>query len=54
MENVENLILEHLKAMRNELKDFRSRYDADTSDIKHRLTAVERGIASLKHDGATN
>jgi hypothetical protein len=53
-DNVDNLVIEHLKALRNEIKDFRTHYESDTADIKHRLTAVERGIASIKHDNATS
>lgn len=51
-ENVENLILEQLKGFRNEFRDFRARYDQDIEDIKHRLTVLERGQASMKHDTA--
>ena len=58
-ENVENLILEHLKALRNELRDFR----ADTSDnfmqvkarlqsLEERLSLAEKGIANIHGDHA--
>lgn len=51
-DNVENLILEHLKGFRNEFRDFRTKYDQDIDDIKHRLTTIERGQGGMKHDAA--
>lgn len=51
-DNVENLILEMLKGLRNELKSFRARYESDASDMKLRMTAIERGIGSMKRDSA--
>ena len=58
-EDVENLVLEHLKALRNELRDFR----ADTSDnfmqvkarlqsLEERLNLAEKGIANIHGDHA--
>ncbi len=58
-EDVENLVLEHLKALRNELRDFR----ADTSDnfmqvkarlqsLEERLSLAEKGIANIHGDHA--
>jgi hypothetical protein len=41
MTNDENLILEHLKALRNELRDFKTQTMADLSLIKLRLTSLE-------------
>jgi hypothetical protein len=46
-DNVENLILEHLKGFRSEFREFRGRYDRDVEDIKHRLTTIERGPGSV-------
>ena len=49
MDNVDNLILEHLRAIRSDiglLKD-------DTREIKTRLTRVEQGIAGLRRDSAS-
>lgn len=51
-DNVENLVLEHLRALRNELREFRTRHDQDMSDIKQRLTTLERGIGGMKRDTA--
>lgn len=58
-ENVESPILEHLKALRNELRDFR----ADASDnfmqvkarlqsLEERLNLAEKGIANIHGDHA--
>lgn len=51
-DNVENIVLEHLRALRNDLREFRTRHDQDMSDIKQRLTTLERGIGSMKRDTA--
>lgn len=51
-DNVENLVLEHLKSLRNELRDFRTRHDQDMDDLKYRLTSIERGQANMKHETA--
>ena len=41
-DNIENVVIEHLKALRGEIKEFRSKHDADMADIKHRLTSLGR------------
>ncbi len=51
-DKVENLILEHLKALRNELRDFRARHEQDMDDLKFRLATIERGQAGMKHEAA--
>ena len=48
MENVDNLIIEHLRAMRADIGAIRD----DMREVKTRLTHVESGIASLKRDSA--
>lgn len=45
MENVENLLLEHLKGLRNEVRDFRAKTEEEFSEIKQRLSSLERGQA---------
>ena len=44
--------IEHLKALRGELKEFRNKHDADMADIKHRLTALERDMGAVKRDAS--
>jgi hypothetical protein len=51
-DNIENIVIEHLKALRGELKEFRNKHDADMADIKHRLTALERGMGTVKRDAS--
>lgn len=51
-DSVENLILEHLKALRNEMRDFKSESMADLALIKQRLTSLESQVASVHGDMA--
>jgi ABC-type Zn2+ transport system substrate-binding protein/surface adhesin len=51
-DNIENSVIEPLKALRGEIKEFRSQHDADTADIKHRLTSLERGMSAVKRDAS--
>ena len=48
MENVENLILEHLRSIRSDVAGMRD----DIREIKQRLSNLESGIGSLKRDTA--
>ena len=48
MENVESLVLEQLKILRNEILAFRSENQSEFGEIKHRLTRVESSIASMR------
>jgi len=51
-DNVEHLILEHLKALRNELRDFKAQATSDLSLIKLRLTSLESQMAAIHSDMA--
>jgi hypothetical protein len=44
-ENIDHLVLEHLKAIRIELTDVK----ADTMDIKSRLPCLDSVIAEFRH-----
>ncbi len=46
-ENVEHLIIEHLKALRNELREFRARHEQDLTEVKTRLSALESTQGSV-------
>ena len=48
MSTVDNMILEHLKAIRADVGTIKE----DAREIKSRLTSVEAGIGSLKRDSA--
>jgi len=47
-ENVESLILEHLRSMRADIAGIRE----DVREIKSRLSSLEQGIAGLRRDVA--
>lgn len=49
-DEVENLVLEMLKGLRNELRDFRSRHDDDMSDLKARMSSLEGSMVSVRRD----
>ncbi|MFT3817532.1 MAG: hypothetical protein QM750_07900 [Rubrivivax sp.] len=49
-DDIANLIVEHLKALRNDLRDFRAQYDKDQADLRARMGQVEIGIAGVKRD----
>ena len=51
-DNIENIVIEHLKALRGEPKECRYKHDADMADIKHRLTALERGMGAVQRDAS--
>lgn len=48
MENVDNILIEHLRAIRADIGIIKE----DVREVKTRLTHVESGIASLKRDSA--
>ena len=48
MSTVDNMIIEHLKAIRADISTIKE----DAREIKTRLTSVEAGIGSLKRDSA--
>jgi hypothetical protein len=45
-ENIDNLVLEHLRALRLELADVK----ADTTDIKSRLRSIDSSIIDLRRN----
>ncbi len=52
-ENVESLILEHLRAIRGDIAKLSEKIDVltyRTGSIEERLTLVERGVANLHAD----
>lgn len=52
IENTENLVLEHLRGLRNQIEAFQTETRADLREIKHRLNSVETNIVGLRRDGA--
>lgn len=45
-----NIIIEHLKALRNDLTAFKAEVHQDHDDIKQRLTSIERGLLRARED----
>lgn len=52
-ENVENLVLEQLRAIRNQLEGMQVATQQDFQEVKQRLSGVESGIAGLRRDSAS-
>jgi len=50
MENTGNVSIEHLKALRNDLKEFRQETREELQTIKMRLNSVARGLAGTHDD----
>ncbi len=48
--DVENLVLEQLRLLRNDVQSFRVDLLAETADIKHRLSVVEAAVLSVRRD----
>lgn len=51
-DNVENIVIEHLRALRSEVQTLRTEMHSEFKDVKLRLSSVESAIVSMKHDGA--
>lgn len=47
-DNVENLILEHLRGMRGS----QERVEHELREIKNRITGLEAGVAGIRRDSA--
>lgn len=53
-ENVEHLIIEHLKALRNEVKANQEETREEFREVKARLHSLETGIARIVRDEGQN
>jgi uncharacterized coiled-coil DUF342 family protein len=49
-EDVDNLLLEHLKSLRNELRDFRNEFHTETENLKHRMSSLETAMINVKRE----
>jgi uncharacterized coiled-coil DUF342 family protein len=49
-EDVDNLLLEHLKSLRNELRDFRNEFHSETENLKHRMSSLETAMINVKRE----
>ena len=52
MENIDNLIIEHLKALRSDVASLRSEMQSEFQDLKARLNHLESSNASVRRDQA--
>jgi hypothetical protein len=52
MENVENIVLEHLKGLRSDVAAMRSDMHAEFKDLKARLNHLEASMAGVRRDNA--
>jgi regulator of replication initiation timing len=50
-ENVENLILEHLRGLRNQVEGLQGEMRTEFRDVKQRLSHLETLTVGLKPDG---
>lgn len=50
MSNTDNLVLEHLVALRNDLKEFRKESREELQIIKMRLNSMERTVSGAHDD----
>lgn len=46
----ENLVLELLRGLRSDVQSMRGEMHAEFSDVKQRMTTLERGMAGVKRD----
>lgn len=50
MENVENIIVEHLKGVRSEVVAMRSDMQSEFKDVKARLNHLDASMAGVRRD----
>lgn len=51
-ESIDNLILEHLRMLRNEVAGLRSEMHEEFRDVKLRLGSVETAVVAMRRDSA--
>lgn len=49
-ENIDNVIIEHLKALRSDVQTLRGETHMEFKDVKLRLSSVESVIVSMNRD----
>ena len=52
MDNVDHIIIEHLKSLRSEVASMRSDMQAEFKDVKARLSHLDASMAGVRRDGA--
>ena len=51
-ENVDNLVLEHLRALRSDVQTLRTEMHSEFKDVKYRLSSLELAMSGVKRDQA--
>ncbi len=51
-ENIEYLILEQFRAMRNQIEGLQTEMRNEFSDVKHRINRLESAVARIRRDEA--
>ena len=51
-ENIENLVLEHLRALRTEVAGLRTEMHEEFREVKLRLGSVETAVVAVRRDSA--
>ncbi len=52
MENVENIIIEHMKGLHSEVATLRSEMQTEFKDVKARLSHLDGSMAGVRRDSA--
>jgi len=47
-DEIDSLLLEQLKALRNELREFRSEFQTETENLKSRMSSLETAMINVK------
>ena len=47
-DEIDSLLLEHLKALRNDLREFRSEFQTETENLKSRMSSLETAMINVK------
>ena len=50
--NIEHLILEQFRALRNQIEGMQTEMRNDFSDVKHRINRLESAVAGIRRDEA--
>ena len=51
MENVDHIVIEHLKGLRSQVAAMRSDMQAEFKDVKARLSHLDASMAGVRRDG---
>jgi DNA-binding FrmR family transcriptional regulator len=51
-DNIERLILERFRVLRNQIEGLQTEMRNDFSDVKHRINRIESAVAGIRRDEA--